>query len=57
MTPEINALSTLMFVCVFALLLVVNIRQARQETASAARPPSTRRGKAAPVTRPCEGLL
>ena len=36
-TPEINALSTLMFLCVFALLLVVNIRQARQETASARR--------------------
>lgn len=36
-TPEINALSTLMFVCVFALLLIVNIRQARQETASARR--------------------
>lgn len=36
-TPEINALSTLMFVCVFALLSIVNIRQARQETASARR--------------------
>ena len=36
-TPEINALSTLMFVCVFALLLVVNVRQARQETASEKR--------------------
>lgn len=36
-TPEINALSTLMFVCVFALLLTVNIRQARQETASLRR--------------------
>ena len=34
-TPEINALSTLMFVCVFVLLLVVNLRQARQETALA----------------------
>lgn len=34
-TPEINALSTLMFTCVFLLLLVVNIRQARQETANA----------------------
>ena len=36
-TPEINALSTLMFLVVFALLLTVNIRQARQETASARR--------------------
>ena len=34
-TPEINALSTLMFTCVFLLLLVVNVRQARQETANA----------------------
>jgi len=34
-TPEINALSTLMFTCVFLLLLVVNLRQARQETANA----------------------
>ena len=36
-TPEINALSTLMFLVVFALLLTVNIRQARQESASARR--------------------
>ena len=36
-TPEINALSTLMFLVVFALLLTVNIRQAQQETASARR--------------------
>ena len=36
-TPEINALSTLMFVCVFVLLSIVNIRQARQETANARR--------------------
>lgn len=34
-TPEINALSTLMFLVVFALLLTVNIRQVRQETVSA----------------------
>ena len=34
-TPEINALSTLMFLCVLTLLLIVNIRQARQETAAA----------------------
>ena len=36
-TPEINALSTLMFLVVFALLLTVNIRQARQESASQRR--------------------
>ena len=36
-TPEINALSTLMFLVVFALLLTVYIRQARLETASARR--------------------
>ena len=36
-TPEINALSTLMFICVFLLLLIVNVRQARQETASSRR--------------------
>ena len=29
-SPEINALSTLMFVVVLALLLLVNIRQTRQ---------------------------
>ncbi len=34
-TPEINALSTLMFTAVFLLLLIVNVRQARQETAAA----------------------
>ena len=34
-TPEINALSTLMFLVVFALLLTVNIRQVRQENAFA----------------------
>ena len=32
-TPEINALSTLMFLVVFALLFTVNVRQARQENA------------------------
>ena len=36
-TPEINALSTLMFLVVLALLLTVNIRQARQETAALRR--------------------
>ena len=34
---EINALSTLMFLVVLALLLTVNIRQARQETAALRR--------------------
>jgi len=33
-TPEINALSTLLFVTVLTLLLIINIRQARQERAS-----------------------
>ena len=32
-TPEINALFTLMFVCVLALLTVINLRQNRQERA------------------------
>jgi len=30
-TPEINALSTILFVTVLALLIIVNVRQARQE--------------------------
>ncbi len=34
-SPEINALSTLMFVCVLLLLIIVNVRQARQEKAAA----------------------
>lgn len=33
-TPEINALSTLLFCSVLTLLLIINIRQARQEKAS-----------------------
>lgn len=32
-SPEINALSTLMFVAVLALLIIINLRQARQEAA------------------------
>ena len=36
-SPEINALSTLMFVAVLALLIIINLRQARQESAAAAR--------------------
>ena len=36
-SPEINALSTLMFVVVLTLLAVVNIRSARQEKAAARR--------------------
>ena len=34
-SPEINALSTLMFVAVLALLIIINLRQARQEAALA----------------------
>ena len=30
-TPEINAVSTLLFVCVLVLLIVVNVRESRQE--------------------------
>ncbi len=37
-SPEINALSTLMFVAVLILLVIINLRQARQE-----RPPEARR--------------
>ena len=36
-SPEINALSTLMFVAVLALLIIINLRQARQDSAAAAR--------------------
>jgi spermidine/putrescine transport system permease protein len=36
-SPEINALSTLMFVVVLGLLAVVNIRSARQEKLAANR--------------------
>ena len=32
-SPEINALSTLMFVAVLILLVAINLRQARQEAA------------------------
>ena len=31
LNPKINALSTLMFICVLTLLLIVNIRSIRQE--------------------------
>jgi spermidine/putrescine transport system permease protein len=31
MTPEINAISTLLFVAVLILLAIVNIRESRQE--------------------------
>ena len=34
-SPEINALSTLMFVAVLAFLIIINLRQARQEAALA----------------------
>ncbi len=33
-SPEINALSTLLFVVVLALLLIVNLRQSSQEKAA-----------------------
>lgn len=36
-SPEINALSTLMFVTVLTLLVIVNVRQMRQETAEKRR--------------------
>ena len=36
-SPEINALSTVMFVAVLALLIIINLRQARQDSAAAAR--------------------
>lgn len=36
-SPEINALSTLMFVAVLILLVVINLRQARQDSAAAKR--------------------
>ena len=36
-SPEINALSTLMFVAVLILLIIINLRQARQDSAAAAR--------------------
>lgn len=42
-SPEINALSTLMFVVVLGLLAVVNIRSARQEKAAASREAKLRR--------------
>lgn len=36
-SPEINAVSTLLFVTVLALLAIVNIREARQEKLAAAQ--------------------
>ena len=36
-SPEVNALSTLMFVAVLLLLIIINLRQARQDSAAAAR--------------------
>ena len=35
-TPEINAISTLLFITVLVLLAVINIREARQERKQAA---------------------
>ena len=40
-TPEINAISTLLFAAVLVLLIIVNVREARAEKAAAAN----RRGK------------
>ena len=37
MSPEINALSTLMFVAVLVLLVVINLRQARQNARDSGR--------------------
>lgn len=36
-SPEINALSTLLFITVLALLIIINVRQARQEKAAVKR--------------------
>ena len=36
-SPKINAISTLLFITVLALLVIVNIREARQERAALAR--------------------
>ncbi len=36
MSPEINAISTLLFVTVLVLLAVINVREARQERKQAA---------------------
>jgi spermidine/putrescine transport system permease protein len=36
-TPEINAVSTLLFVTVLILLVIVNVREARQERLRAQR--------------------
>ena len=37
MSPEINAVSTLLFVTVLTLLVIVNVREARAEKAAAAQ--------------------
>jgi len=42
-TPEINAVSTLLFVTVLALLVIVNLREARAERSGEARRPVSRK--------------
>ena len=37
MTPEINAVSTILFAVVLALLIIVNVREIRAEKAAAKR--------------------
>lgn len=43
-SPEINALSTVLFVCIMLLLIIINVRQGREE----------RRAKKAERERACE---
>ena len=42
-TPEINAVSTLLFVTVLALLVIVNLREARAERSGEERRPISRK--------------
>ena len=41
--PEINALSTIMFLCVITLLIVINVRAERQAVRSGKRPKKAKR--------------
>ena len=66
-TPEINAISTLLFICVILLLAVINIREARMEqqnqqkklptTAEAAARASAKHKKRGPVLQVATGVL
>ena len=47
-SPEINALSTLMFVAVLALLVIINLRQARQDARDSGRRKAPGRAPIAP---------